>query len=243
MLQSNEALTANGSEIVATEDDDSDRVYVTKLTKKPFRIDALGGFDPEEDFKDASRDIEEQAPTKYSSSEDEDKRNNNEQDSQSSKDISFSDPETDTLFNDASETDEVTFAQDDPYQTDLEAEMQANSYHQPRESNSNADTDDESSTDGGTTDEKRRRDDDSDGSWVNDGVEDMDIPSQTHQDTVLNKAAKQEALIAKRAGVSDDDETQPQEEETVDDANSQRMPNADYMKDDLKLDDSDYKAR
>lgn len=245
-----EALNANGSEIVATENDDMDRIYVTNVTNKPFKIAQLGGYDPEEDFQDASRDFEESAD-RHKSSSNGGRRSSEEDAPQQIKDISFNDPEDETLFNDASETDEVFFAHD-PYQTDLESELKGEqSPKEASDSSDNVSTRD-SEAESRSMAKNHPTEDDSEGSWVNDGVEDMDIPSQSYQDAVLEKAAKQEA--SKRAASENpDEETAPtqegepsQEGESIQegeptngDPDNQRMPNADYLKD---MDDIDGPA-
>lgn len=255
-----DSLKATGSEVVSTEDDDFDKVYVTKLNNQPFKIAALGGYDPEEDFNDASQDFEESTKTfdskrKASRALDDGDADagdglaaNGGQESQQ-RDISFNDPEPDMLFNDASETDEVTFGQDDPYQTDLEAEMHATSYDKPGKPTSKfykAPNDDAHSKPSSSHNKHSKirapvkyvNDDDSEGSWVNDGVEDMDIPSQSDQETVLAKAAKQEELARQAADAENDPEAQQQDE-----PDNQRMANADYLKDDLKsIDETDDSA-
>lgn len=212
---------------MATEDEDMDRVYVTNITNKPFKIEALGGFDPEEDFKDASRDIE--GNPKYNPSV---SRGINGGRETRGKDISFNDPEVD-MFEDASETDEVTFAHD-PYQVDLEQEMRDQASNKQDSSSSL-----EPETEPDNTDEsspaKSYSDEDSEGSWINDGVDDMDIPSQEHQDSVLERAAKQDELARRIA--QDDASQQQDKEQQTHDQGDQRMPNADYLKDDLKMDE------
>ena len=246
--QPRESLDANGSEIVATEDDDSDRIYVTNNTKKPFRIPALNGYDPEEDFQEASRDFEEPAKRDRSG----ERRRSSEPESEI-KDISFNDPETDTLFNDASETDEVIFAQD-PYQNDLEAELrgdlpaseqssstpeeddQSNSQEQP---SAQADSSAEQpvARQQQTKEKKKKKQpnstDEDDGSWINDGVEDIDVPSQSYQNAVLEKAARREEL-AKQA--SPDESKQQHQQGEQEEPENQRMPNADYLKEDMNVD-------
>lgn len=237
-----DALDANGSEVVVTENDDMDKVYVTNLKNRRFKIPALGGYDPEEDFKHASEDIEKPAARRRPTNS----RRRNQQPSESrNKDISFNDPEADELFNDASEVDEVTFAQDDPYQTDLEEEMKGQEYDKPGTVGQSKQLQEEES-EPRTRQElanKDKDDDDSESAWVNDGVDDMDIPSQSHQDNVLDKAAKQEAL-ARRAAEDEAREAQAEAEgepnAKSNDESSQRMPNAEYLKDDLKsIDDVD----
>lgn len=365
---------ASSNEIVATEDDDFDRVYVTNETNKPFRIDALGGFDPEEDFFDAAKELEVVAsdenasriPTNgaatttttntRSTNRDLKRRSNqsngggsggdddlgealsgsrryNEQQQQQDQaqagggpvppgqEISFNDPDTETMYEDASETDEVTFGQDDPYQTDLEAEMRQQEYdkllgklkpqtnnYQPstsgslnvvvdngsggREANRNADDDDNDNDNDLDADvdseykqepnnkrqresmataaadasrtrmqgRPRHRDDiDDEGAWVNDGVDEMDIPSQSHQNSVLDKAAHREEAAAKQAAKEEAEaaaaaeSANKQEPDGGGGGNSAesgqtndngeeilRMPNADYLKNDFVEDDSGY---
>lgn len=268
-----ESQDAKGSDVVATENDDFDRVYITNEANKPFKIEALGGYDPEEDFIDASRDIEDsirfnpsgrrRGETPPASS-----HQGLEQQPQTTKDISFNDPEADTLFEDASETDEITFGQDDPYQTDLEAEMRHQAYDKigkfnvdpsAEELTPSVDTNRDTQSPEATTHGNRRkeRDDDDEGGWVNDGVEDMDIPSQSHQNSVLEKAARRDDELVRRnaeaeadvaaaatAGKSQPTDNEAQEEEQDKESESQRMPNADYMKDALnEPDDSGYRAR
>lgn len=317
---SRDGLDAKGSHIVTTEDEDDDRVYITNATNRPFRIDALGGYDPEEDFIDASRDIEggssagpngaqdgrgsSRSASRGSSSYAR-RGSTDEQQPQAARDISFNeDPEGETLFEDASETDEITFGQDDPHDTDLEAEMRRQAFdvvgrfnadgsarppsQSKHESSSGQATDRDgnavgdvailagqspesspASSEGGpeiqqpeasTGGPKRARKshpssdyEDDEGNWVNDGVEDMDIPSQSHQDEVLEKAAKREeakrradeeaeeqAAEQQQPKESNNDETSPTEE--AGDSENQRMPNADYLKSDLRgFDDSAYK--
>lgn len=250
-----EELSGRGSDIVRTEDDDLDPVYVTTATNKPFKIDALGGFDPEEDFRDASRDLEE--PQKQKSASGERKRSSDE-DYQQTKDISFNDPEPDNLFNDASETDEVIF-DSDPYQTDLEAEMSGQTATEKPDNGADAtvSTAADESEDSPANERaplKPTSDDDSESNWVNDGVEDMDVPSQSYQDAVLEKAARNEALRRAAEEPSEDDarnqeqeqqQEQPQQPEADQgEGESQRMPNADYLKNDLSgMDDVDDALR
>lgn len=246
--RSDDELNAKGSAIVKTEDDDMDPVYVTTMTDKPFKIDALGGFDPEEDFQDATRELDE--PAKKSGN-----RKRSSEEYQQIKDISFNDPEVDTLFNDASETDEVIFDQD-PYQTDLEAEMSGRSaIERPEDGADEAAAADEVEDNSARKKvaPKSNSDDDSESDWVNDGVDDMDVPSQSYQDAVLEKAALNEA--ARRAAEEpNEDEARQQEQEQQEqppqseadqgDGESQRMPNADYLKNDLGgVDDIDEPVR
>lgn len=246
----NRNLDAKESEIVATENDDMDRIYVTNVTNKPFKIAQLGGYDPEEDFQDASRDFEDSADRKTLSSSG-DRRNGEDDIPRQTKDISFNDPEDETLFNDASETDEVFFA-NDPYQTDLEAELKGEQTPDQAASNSKDNTKSPGSRAESRSMAKNHRpnEEDSEGSWVNDGVEDMEIPSQSYQDSVLEKAAKQDAL-RRGAGENPDEETvpaqegeqyqegesNPEGEPTQGDPDNQRMPNADYLKDMDDIDD------
>lgn len=239
LKQARDSLDSNSSDIVMTENDDYDRVYVTNATNKPFRIEALGGYDPEEDFADASRDIEELARHDNGHGGKGDSSNRKEELS-NGRDITFNDPETDTLFEDASETDEVTFSHDDPYQTDLEAEMRRQLYDQV--SNTRPDPSASKLSETSQPDTNTRREDDDEGGWVNDGVDDMDIPSQSHQNLVLEKAAQRD-VAARRANEAQAGYDQAQPAEGGDqegDGESQRMPNADYLKDDLKEDDSGY---
>lgn len=269
-------LNAHGSDhVIATEDEDDDRVYVTKVTDKPFRISALGGYDPEEDFRDASRDILEE-PSKSNRARSKSKnsrrssadRRTGERNPEETKqhDISFNDPEPDSLFNDASETDEVVFdGPDEPYQTDLEAEMRNQAYDRPGQPtifakpNSNKQDNDSSdrpeyyspqqsdaSRESRRVVSSRRKekdyDDGGEGSWVNDGVdEDIDIPSQSHQDVVLAKAAKQEELARQKAEeeAAADSQQAAADQPQVEEPENQRMDNADYLKNDLRSIDQD----
>lgn len=237
-----ETLEPKASDVVATEDDDLDRVYVTKLINRPFKIPDLGGYDPEEDFKDASRDIMNsgaknqvgQSSNRRSTNTNRRARNSKEPEVQQ-KDISFNDPDADDiLFNDASETDEVTFGQD-PYQEpdNLEEDLKRGSNEAGEDADQSRDSPPESSQQSETSlrPSKHHQRDDSDTDWVNDGVDDMDIPSQTHQDEVLDKAAKREAELARR---NDEANGADQEE-----PGTQRMPNADYLKEDMPMDDQD----
>lgn len=233
-----------GSEVVATENEDLDPVYITNMTNKPFKIAQPGGyyFDPEEDFRDASRDFEEPPPRRPSSSGGE-RRTGKEEDRRSLSDLSFTDPEDETLFNDASETDEVFFAHD-PYQTDLEAELKSEQSPEQSESSDKTSHHHPDARAESQSTKNHPNEDDSEGGWVNDGVEDMEVPSQSYQDAVLEKAAKQEALnkAASENQTNPEEEGQSQEgEPTQDDPDNQRMPNADYLKDDLKVDDEKYK--
>lgn len=249
LARNDDELNAKGSAIVRTEDDDMDPVYVTTMTNKPFKIDALGGFDPEEDFQDATRELDEPAKQKSGN------RKRSSEEYQQIKDISFNDPEVDTLFNDASETDEVIFDQD-PYQTDLEAEMSGRSAIERPEVGSDATAAADEAEDSSASEKvapKSSSDDDSESDWVNDGVDDMDVPSQSYQDAVLEKAARNEA--ARRAAEEptedyarqqepEQQEQPPQSEADQGDGESQRMPNADYLKNDLGgVDDIDEPVR
>lgn len=220
---------------MAIEDDDMDRIYVTNVTNKPFKIAQLGGYDPEEDFQDASRDFEDSADRRKSSSNG-DRRKSKEDLPQQMKDISFNDPEDETLFNDASETDEVFFAHD-PYQTDLEAELKTG--QTPDQASDKKDNNDAENSKAESRSLARNdpNEEDSEGSWINDGVEDMDVPSQSYQDSVLERAAKQEALKRAASESPDEEEAIRQEgepnqegEPTQGDPNNLRMPNADYLK-------------
>lgn len=218
--------------VITTENEDLDRIYVTNLTDKPFKIDALGGYDPEEDFRDASKDLDE--PTKFNAPLDEaGKEGGGKKKGEvvaQVKDIIFTDPETDTLYNDASETDEVTFARDDP---DLEEADTTDSVDDGQVAKEDATSADDEPRKDKAIQKRQDNEDDSEGNWVNDGVEDMDIPSQSHQDRVLNKAAERQALAERNAAADDGPQQQEQQPESQDEE-SQRMPNADYMKDDMK---------
>lgn len=303
--------------VVRLEDDEMDTVYVTNVTDKPFRIAALGGYDPEEDFRDASLDISDSESNSRTGSRStrwnarmQPASSLKDSVGQFSQDITFGDPEADSMFNDASETDEVTFdAGDDPYQTDLEAELHAQAYDQPgqvsqvtrRPSARTHYHEREGATDveveiepayvkknrraGGSRRDRKtgqklvnsehnanRRKDDSDddeseGGWLNDGVDDMEIPSKRHQESVLKKAALAAQARHDEDGAKEDGKTgsgveggvdanqdpvaqeEPTKSEAIDqpaqyagDEGDQRMPNADYLRDDLKVDDLDYKA-
>jgi hypothetical protein len=339
--------TTSNNEVVATEDDEFDRVYVTNDTNKPFKIDALGGYDPEQDFIDAAKELEtdrsgssgaSNEPEPSQSRRDLKRRSNqhhagpltqaNGRHTQAKgahhagpvpgpvQEITFNDPDTDMMG--ASETDEVTFGQDDPYQTDLEAEMRQQEYdklgtisaqqqrRRPAASGSavasvdsggagagqsgqeaSEDEDMDSDVDvefkqepdsgggGGrrresmaatsaaaarnTPDEEgrlaaRRSDSDDEGAWVNDGVDEMDIPSQSHQNSVLDKAEQRDEK-AKQAAADESAEAAaankqagpdggaPEGGQTNDNAEENvRMPNADYLKNDFVEDDSGYAA-
>lgn len=211
-------ITAHGSGVVEVEDDEMDRVYVTNKTDQPFKIDALGGYDPEEDFQSASIDIDTQAKLKRDP-------NGEEANPDATNDIVFNDPEPKTMFNDASETDEVAFARGEPYQTDLEAEMQ-----QEVESKSN-------NPQPRTDTHQSSPDDESEGNWVNDGVDDMDIPSQVDQDRAILRGTPSNET-------SSSPEMSTEAQEPNQDSDDQRMPNADYMKKELQEleDDSDKQA-
>lgn len=247
-----------GDRILTAENDDMDRVYVTRAIDKPFKIDALGGYDPEQDFQEAERELDDsQEPPARSTS------GSRRTDKTSQKgDMNFNDAdETDTMFNDASETDEITFAQDDPYQTDLEAEMRSQAFDKPTPDA--AATVKEGPSEGVRVVVPQKRStelqqDDSEGSWINDGVDEMDIPSQSHQDKVLEKAARQQEVAAAAIAAANENETsnaEPraddedvasaaetasdyQEQPVNDDAQpldndqeeNQRMPNANYLK-------------
>ena len=123
------------------------------------------------------------------------------------------------LEEESSETDEVTFGSDsaEPYQTDLEAEMrqqqfdrvgqflgQAGKEAEQRRHGSNVRANRDqmeiapqtrhgahsaSGTSGARAKLHRLADSD-EGGWVNDGIEDMEIPSQVHQDMILDKASE-----------------------------------------------------
>lgn len=243
-------VVSNGSDIVLLRADDYDEpVYMTNLTDRPFRIAALGNFDPEEDFEHASRDIGNggngdngvaTATSRRSSAKS--RRRHNRPDSLRPKVDPFDELDNDPMSEDASEQDEVTFGQDDPYQTDLEAEMRDQAYDkigrssiEPREgegtnrpqsigqsgprgaiepvdhpqqqqesiTNDNDSDDIETAADDAKTytpakpirQSPRRREydsDDSEGSWVNDGIDDFEVPSQAHQNMILDKAAQNE---------------------------------------------------
>ena len=284
-----DGLVANDSAIVETEDDDFNPVYVTNDTRRPFRIEELGGFDPEEDFNDASQDIESnprqtsgkrKSKVKAGTTDESDEiesesRPTRQEVSQYTEgqapQVSFNYPTSEVLFEDASETDEITFGQDDPYQTDLEAEMRNQNYDQIGRFNAESvvdhknqnqinDQDDQLEPRESTTTTRAREkggesrilvDNDDEGGWVNDGVDDMDIPSQAHQNMILDKAAKRDALArraaeeeaaanAEPAVVSKDGDGGQSEDE----GEGQRMPNTDYMKNDVpEADDDGYAAR
>lgn len=282
--QDEDNLTARGSDhVIATENEDDDRVYVTGLTNKPFRIRALGGYDPEEDFRHASRDILEE-PSKLGGKSSSHRRgsesrrringrrrykeNDDEQEQHiKQKDINFNDPEPDAIFDDASETDEVIFSgQDEPYQIDLEAEMRNQAYDRPGmptkfdKSKQNKPNDNENNgyhneeTEQTPVDEpkesrrvvssrrKVKDDDDGEGSWVNDGIdEDMDIPSQSHQDIILAKAAEQDALARKQAeeDAAADAQQAAEDQQAAEEPENQRMYSPDYLKNDLRYIDQD----
>jgi len=267
-----------------SEDDDSEPVFVTNATNKPFKIDALGGYDPEQDFREAAAELGEpqtrreattkravsspKARRKVSAEEDQDEdegelgkgvqreeaksrqRPHSAAGSEASSnvhqadDISFNaDPETEMLYEDASETDEVTFGRDsEPYQTDLEAEMRQqefdrvgkflsdmakkeirgsdknlapsvdrsghdkavssteNNQYSPEENNeSEAARFTENARPSLPTNHRPKQSqltdsetDSDEGAWINDGVDEMEIPSQSHQNEVLERAAKQD---------------------------------------------------
>lgn len=322
-------LSAIGSEVVITEDEDDARVYVTNATNKPFRIAALGGYDPEADFRDAAEELDSLADSpggrargsgaaRRGDADNASKSNapgnrgdegDDDEESESSKvarRVEPSVPETPYpgMYEDASETDEVTFGQDDPYQTDLEAEMRAQQYDlvgkfaidsnradgrpsaalastqaernleqggESNESKSFNNDDGKSSPEEDEADiendyrrfkpEARadrvpvgrpgeRRDEDRDeGQWVNDGADEMDIPSQSHQNFILDKAARHDAQVRKAAEEEMEAKKQPAPEQEPDGEQaqsdgeqSQRMPNADYLENQPFGDDSSYNA-
>lgn len=260
-------IASNSSDIVLLRADDYDEpVYMTNLTDRPFRIAALGNFDPEEDFEHASRDIDNggndvATATSRRSSARSRRKHVRRKDSLRPKVDPFDELDNDP---DASETDEVTFGQDDPYQTDLEAEMRDQAYdrigrssiepragaegdtyqrgpkgaidpvdRQQQESISNdSDSDDiDTAADQAKTytPAKPRRQpqprrgeydtDDSEGSWVNDGVDDMEIPSQAHQNMILDKAAQHDLdQSAKAQQVNNNKGARPNSEAPADDA-------------------------
>ena len=294
-IETRDGLDARGSHVVVSEDDEFDRVYVTNATNKPFRIAALGGFDPEEDFIDASRDIEESTRRdtaagvpqtrqttdsrrrKAGSGHDHgsDGKSRDGADAAGAREISFNDPETDQLFEDASEKDEITFGQDDPYQTDLEAEMRHQAYDKIGEFGADPVGADSARAPDEQLDERpevgaassavqsgagllvaQRRgadNDDDEGGWANDGVEDMEVPSQSHQDEVLAKANEAQARREAQNLAGDRDREQPPAATDDDEAGgggageregeeNVRMPNANYLMSDLRRDDSGYRS-
>lgn len=209
---------SNDDQVAIAENDDMDRVYVTRSLNKPFKIDALGGYDPEQDFQEAERDLEDQQqqqnlwqPRRQKSAAASSNNNKRSRATPSrqpaTNDMSFNDDaDADTMFNDASETDEITFGQDDPYQTDLEAEMRSQAYDKPTPpASTHAPTPEAPSHSDnyqneeepevrieprkGLNSARKQIHDDSESNWINDGVDEMEIPTQSHQDKVLAKAA------------------------------------------------------
>lgn len=168
------------TKVVALENDDLDKVYVTNQTDKPFEIDALGGYNPEEDFQSASMDIEGQRMADIKHGGD------GREPAQATKDIVFNEPDANVSFNDdADETEAEDPNREDPNQIDFDAEMRQEARNKHRryepvleESNN------------------RDRDGDSEGGWVNDGVDDMDIPSQLEQDIAIRKGTGNEDDLA-----------------------------------------------
>lgn len=236
---------SSSPKVTTSEDDDLDKIYVTNQTNKPFKIKDLDNYDPEEDFQMASNDLEgpkdnERSSSKSSSSRSSSSSNQDpDQDStgltqEPSKDVVFSDPEADALFNDASETDEVTFAADEPDWNDApesQEEAEVANDEGRREPERREST--RSNNRRILIDTRRSDDDTDDGSWVNDGVDDMEIPSSQEQERAIQKAAKEEEALERQRLAEAPSEEQPQAE-SGDDASDQRMPNADYLKDDLK---------
>lgn len=221
-----------GDRIVAAENDDLDKVYVTRAIDKPFKIDALGGYDPEQDFQDAERDLDDHREPSSGSTLSRPKRRRtggSEREETTSipppsRDINFNDGETDTMFNDASEMDEITFAQDDPYQTDLEAEMRSQAFDKPTpaaaasaSSAFNEAPEVRIAPNRKRSAGRRQQTDEAEGSWINDGVDEMDIPSQSHQDKVLDRSAKQQegAATAVAAAFGHEQPDQRHEDESA----------------------------
>lgn len=219
-----------GGGIVATQNDDAEKIYVTNDPNKPFKIPDMGGYDPEEDFNNASRDLDGTASSGN-------KRSGKEraEPMQPVKDISFNDDD-DELFEAASDSDEVTFSHD-PYQTDLEEELQS-----PQKSR-NAEQDDDAEDDANpaSTNQRSVSEEDNEGSWINDGADEMEVPSQAHQDRLLKKA--EEAELAKQRAAAEAESAPDSQQDESGAGDNQRMPNADYMKDDLKFDDDDFKSK
>lgn len=203
-----------GDRIVVAENDDEEKVYVTRAINKPFRIN---GYDPERDFREAERDLNAPAPrgSRRRKSGRRAEADSGDSSPLATRDINFNDGDADMMFNDASETDEITFAQDDPYQTDLEAEMRSQAFDKPTPPAPVEKTLREAPEVRITPRRRRgggsnkREQDDSEGSWINDGVDEMDIPSQSHQDKVLDKAAKQQEAAAAAAAAAASDSPEP----------------------------------
>lgn len=260
------ARDASDDRVVAAEDEEMDKVYVTNRTDKPFRIDELGGYDPEEDFENASHDLDDTGASSRDSRKLSRAPGNGGEDSTASASdngengdggttvTKFNDPEVEALFNDASETDE-TFASDEPEWAEDKTPTKR------RQATANADPDQDENDDEPEENEAQQSEqtnqrqpddrvggsgrggDDDDTNWVNDGVDDMEIPSQSDQERAIQKATRHEEALARQRKQEEDEAAaeraamaQPSEEQVQqqDDPTDVRMPNADYMKEDLK---------
>lgn len=192
------------NDVKATENDEMDRVYETNKTDQPFKIDDLGGYDPEEDFNTASIDIQ---------GSNSDKKNRRDKPRYKMPPRS-SDPDPDLAY-DGSDSDESNQSQAEPYQPDLETEVLQEAQNRQRSYPSES-----------AKERLRQRDDDSDGSWVDDGIDDMEIPDEQEQEKAIMKGTSNDNTDQKSPTTND-----PQQ----DDVEEQRMPNAEYLKNDLGI--------
>lgn len=97
-------------------DEEDEKIYVTRVNRKPFVIDQLGGYNPEEDFRAIRKDLDSSQPSEKLPEEKE--KLAQRSDASSYKDIDFVEPEDDSFANDNSETDDAAFEADDPYIND-----------------------------------------------------------------------------------------------------------------------------
>lgn len=284
--------TKSSDIVLLRADDFNEPVYMTNRTDRPFRIAALGNFDPEADFEHASRELDRGDNVKATASNRRRstvarnrKINSHRAQNQPSQrrsrgdviDRSIDEMDNEPMSEDASETDEVTFGQDDPYQTDLEAEMRAQDYDRigrfsaqatdenkkpyarpslPTPSTTPAapvepveqqegvasvdnDSDEIDTAAAGaksyTPAQPRRRisqpsrdrefdSDDAEGSWVNDGADEMEVPSLAHQNMILEKAAQAEQKQLKEEQL-DNVARRPTNQHTAEDGSPSIAPN------------------
>lgn len=97
-----------------TDRDDGDKIYYTD-PEKPFIINQLGGYNPEEDFKAVSQDLDD---PKAIQELDKDENSQIKRSEPIRKDIVFSESDANGFSDDATGTDDAAFEADDPYTND-----------------------------------------------------------------------------------------------------------------------------
>lgn len=186
-----------------------------------FRIPALGGYDPEEDYRESLRDMNNERPNI-------DMNNQDIMDVQASgydsQDIAFdSGPvsKDEIIFNDGTEDPDAAYEPSGIGKDEIKQDA-TNDQQEPDREEKRRDFDDDDIGDVVEKQEKEtkpraRSDTDPDeGDWVNDGVDDIEIPAQTQQDEATDDSGGGASANNNQEGSPDDAGSPTNLEETLD---------------------------